>query len=229
MNGLRKVGIFQKLSHAEHKELEKVVVKRHYKADAAIFFEGDTSDALYIIEAGSVKVSRTSDDGKERIITTLRAGAIFGEMAMLDGEPRSATVTTIEPTDLLSIAHSDFRAFVRECPDVLWKVLESLCDRVRRSGSDILDLSFRDVPYRLLRTLVQLMENHGEESPRGVRINMRMTAADLAGMVGSSRERVSRLLHKLDDEGLVGAEGDCLTVRDEKALRRALEQAEDWS
>jgi len=229
MDGLKKVFIFQNLSPDEQRKLAKVVEKRRYGADAVIFFEGDKSDTLYMIEAGSAKISRSSKEGKQRIIDTLQAGDIFGEMAMFDGKPRSATVTTLEPTELLSISHRDFRAFAKECPDVLWRLLESVGKHVRRSGSDILDLSFRDVPYRLLHVLVQLVEKHGTSSPRGVRINMRVSAADLAGMVGSNAERVSRLLHGYEEQGLIQTDKASLTVPDVKALRYALAQAQDWS
>ena len=225
---LRKISIFEKLSDDEIAKLERVVVKRWYEPDTVILFEGDKSDSMFIINSGTAKVYQTSDEGKERIVSTLASGAIFGEIAMLDGNPRSASVATIERTEMGSIAYKDFRALVSENPEVLWKVLESMCEMVRRMGADMLDMSFRDVPYRLLRTLVTLAEKHGEETPDGVRVAMKLTAESLSGMVGSNRERVSRLLQRFQDEKLIVVDGDRITIRDPRQLERSSEYAQDW-
>ena len=130
----------------------------------------------------------------------------------------------------MCISHVDFRQFVTKAPDILWKVLESLTSRMRRQNNEILELSFRDVPYRLLRVLVQLAEKHGRPGTDGLVIALSLTPATLAGMVGTNVERVSRLLHRFQIDGLVrNVDADRLLVPDFTVLRRALEYATDWS
>src|SRR4029077_11718405 len=128
-----RVSIFSKLSQADIEELTKLRTARKYAPNTAVFFQGDPSDSLYILLKGSVKVVQASEDGREKILDILGPGEIFGELAMLDGHPRSATVTTCEPTELASISHKDFRDFVSTRSEILWKVLEALCERVRKT------------------------------------------------------------------------------------------------
>jgi CRP/FNR family transcriptional regulator, cyclic AMP receptor protein len=229
MEGLQRVSIFERLDGDELDALEKIAKKVKLRGDQAIFFEGDRSDSLYVILTGSAKVFRTSDDGEQKIISTLSAGSFFGELAMLDGQPRSAGVAALEDSELLAIGHREFREFISRNPNVLWKVMEALCERVRRLGADLLDMSFRDVPYRLLRALVQLAGKHGESRLDGLRIGVKLSARDLAGMVGANGERISRLLTKFQDEGLIRTEGDYIIVPDLRSLERSLEYAKDWS
>jgi CRP/FNR family transcriptional regulator len=178
---------------------------------------------------GSVKVTQASEDGHEKILDILGAGEIFGELAMLDGHPRSATVTTCEPTELAAISRKDFRDFVATRPEIFWKVMESLCDRLRKTSTDMLELSSREVPYRLLAALSQLAEKFGQPAADGsclIRENFGLN--DLVAMVGSSREVVSRLLHRYQEEGLVELGNNKLIIPDPKALARALEYSSKW-
>jgi len=227
---LARISLFEKLDADELSALSTIVKHRFFPADTVVFFESDQSDSLYAIVTGSTKVYTTDDDGTEKVLATMGPGEIFGEYSLIDGQPRSAAVATLEPTEALCISHTDFRRFVVGAPDILWKVLESLTARMRRHNSEIIELSFRDVPYRMLRVLVQLAEKHGQPNADGLVIPLSLTPAALSGMVGSNVERVSRLLHRFQIDGLVRPlEADRLLVPDFKALKRALEYATDWS
>src|SRR4029077_20814445 len=111
LSSIARISIFSKLNQADVEELTKITSARKYAPDAAVFFQGDPSDHLYMLLTGSVKVTQASEDGREKILDILGPGEIFGEFAMLDGHPRSATVTTCEPTELASISHKEFRNF----------------------------------------------------------------------------------------------------------------------
>jgi CRP/FNR family cyclic AMP-dependent transcriptional regulator len=227
---IARVSVFSKLSQGDVEELTKIVAAKTYAPDKAVFFQGDPSDCLYILVKGSVKVARASEDGHEKILDILGPGEIFGELAMLDGHPRSATVTTCERTELASISRNDFRDFVSTRAELLWKVLESLCERVRKTSSDMLELSSREVPYRLLAALSQLAEKHGQVAADGsCLIGGSFGINDLVAMVGSSREVVSRLLHRYQEEGLIELGKNKLIIPDPKALARALEYSSKWS
>jgi len=228
-NAAARVSFFSKLSQADIEQLTGILKARKYAPNSAVFFQGDPSDSLYIVLKGSVKVTQASEDGHEKILDILGAGEIFGELAMLDGHPRSATVTTCEATELAAISRKDLREFVSTRPEILWKVMESLCERVRKTSTDMLELSSREVPYRLLAALSQLTEKFGKTAADGsCLISENFGLNDLVAMVGSSREVVSRLLHRYQEEGLVEMGKDKLIIPDPKALTRALEYSGKW-
>jgi CRP/FNR family transcriptional regulator len=225
-----RVPIFSKLSSGDVEQLARMITRKEYQPDTAVFFKCDPSDSLYMILKGSVKVANTSEGGVEKILDVLGAGEIFGELAMLDGHPRSATVTTCEPTEMAAISREDFRKFVVNRPEILWKLMESLCERIRKTSSNILEMSSKEVPYRLLATLSRLVEKHGQTAADGsCLINMKVGAQDLAAMVGASRDVVSRLLRKYEADGLIEVgKNKKLIVPHPEALARALEYASEW-
>jgi CRP/FNR family cyclic AMP-dependent transcriptional regulator len=231
LSATSRISIFSKLAAGDIQELGKIVDVKKYAPDTAVFFQGEPSDSLYMVLNGSVKVTETSPEGHEKILDILGVGEIFGELAMLDGQPRSATVTTCEPTELGSISHQNFRQFAETRPEILWKVLSALCERIRKTSANIVEMSSRDVPYRLLAALSQLAEKHGQIAADGsCMVNLKFGADDLAAMVGSSREVVSRLLHRYEEEGLVElGKNKQLIIPDPAALTRALDYASEWS
>jgi len=190
-----------------------------------VFFQDDPSDSLYVVLSGSAKIFQTSEDGKERILKIIRKGEAFGELAMIEGQPRSASVQTLEPSEMLVLVRKDFQAFCDKHPSVLWMLLQALAERLRRVNEDVLDMSFRDVPYRVLRVLSQLVERHGTAGPDGWRMSTPLLAKDLASMVGSNAEGVGRLIDGYETDGLIKRDRTSWTVPDPKALTRALEYA----
>jgi CRP-like cAMP-binding protein len=222
---LGRIPLFARLSPAEREKLGSLMVRKTFKANTAVFFQDDPSDSLYVVLSGSAKVFRTSEDGKDRILSTLRPGDAFGELAMIEGLPRSASVQTVEDTEMLALAHRDFEAFAREHPEMLWRMLQALCERLRQFTENELDPLYRDVPYRVLHVLSQLLARHGESGPDGWRIRYPLSAAELASMVGSNSETVSRLLETYERDGLVRRDGRSWVVPERRALDRALEYA----
>ena len=231
LSAIARVSIFSKLSQVDIEELTKIISAKKYAPDAAVFFQGDPSDCLYMLLAGSVKVTQASEGGREKTLDILGPGEIFGEFAMLDGHPRSATVTTCEPTELASISHRDFRSFVDSRPEILWKVLQALCERVRKTSTEMLELSSREVPYRLLAALHHLAEKYGQVTADGsCLISGKAGVQDLVAMVGSSRDVVSRLLHRYQEKGLIElGNNKQIIIPDPATLARALEYSSEWA
>jgi CRP-like cAMP-binding protein len=219
------ISLFARLSPAERSALGALMVRKRFAADTAVFFQDDPSDSLYTVVSGSAKVYRTSEDGKEHILSTLRPGDTFGELAMIEGLPRSASVLAVEDTEMLFLARRDFEAFAQEHPQVLWGLLQAVCERLREVTEDELDPLLHDVPYRVLRTLSQLLDRHGESGAEGWRIRFPLSIGDLASMVGSNTETVSRLIEGYERDGLVRRDGDTWVVPERRALARALEYA----
>lgn len=224
MDGLEKVSIFAKLSKEHIENLRKIAKREKFKADTTIFYQDDRSDALYVVISGAVKVFRTADDGKERVLNTLGPGEIFGELGLLDASGRSATVGTLEPTEVLTITNEDLRALVKSSPEVLWKVVEALCERIRQLSTETLDLSFRDVPYRILRVLITATAKHGQLTEAGTIVSI--NAKTLAGAVNCDADQARRVLKRLAERGLLSEEEGHVVVPDVPALGRALEYEE---
>jgi CRP/FNR family cyclic AMP-dependent transcriptional regulator len=198
LHELARVPLFERLSGGELEKLEKLARRQRFASNTAVFFQDDPSDSLYVVLSGSAKVFHTSEDGRDRIMTTLRAGDAFGELAMVEGQPRSATVQTLEATELLVLSRRDFEGFASEHPHVL---------------------------YRVLRLLSQLVVRHGESGPEGWRIKMPLSVRDLSSMVGSNAETVGRVLDRYESEGLVRRQDESWLIPDQGALTRALEHS----
>jgi CRP/FNR family transcriptional regulator/CRP/FNR family cyclic AMP-dependent transcriptional regulator len=224
---LAKIALFERLDVADLERLETILVRETFPEGTVIFFEGDTSDSLFGILAGSVKVFRTTDDGEECILDILGAHDVFGEYSLIDGQPRSASVATLEESTLLSISHRAFRTFVSDAPDVLWKVLESFTDRMRRQTQEMMELSRQRLSSRLVQVLLRIAEKYGRPLQQGCRIGVRLTAQSLAEMTASTGDRVSRILDRLESEGLIAISARELTILDLTSLRRSLEYLEE--
>ena len=166
---------------------------------------------------------QTSEDGKDRILRILRRGNAFGDLAMIEGKDRFVSVQTLEDCEMLRLARKDFVAFAEKHTWVLWTLLSAFAERIRRMNQDVLDLSFRDVPYRLLHTLSDLVERHGEPVADGQAVTLPLSATDLASLVGSNVDTVGRLLDRFENEGLIKRAGSNVVVPDPKALARTLE------
>jgi len=222
---LAHVSGFEHLDKNELDQLEALTERKRFPANTAVFFQDDPADALYILLKGSAKVFETSESGKDRIIRILKPGNAFGELAMIEGKSRFVSVQTVEECEVLRLARKDFVAFANQHTWVLWKLLSAFAERIRRRNADVLDLSYRDVPYRVLRVLSELLEDHGESGPDGRRITMPLSTNDLASMVGSNTETVGHLLDRFETDGLLKRSGANWVVPSPKALTKALEYA----
>ena len=222
---MAQISLFERLDKDTLQKLEALTQRKSLAADHTVFFQDDPSDSLYLVLSGSAKIFQISEDGKQRILRILKKGDAFGELAMIEGQPRSASVQTLESCEMLMLIRKDFQAFCEKHPAVLWMLLEAFAERLRRMNEDVLDMSFRDVPYRVLRMVSQLVERHGSAGPDGWHVSMALSAKDLASMVGSNAEIVGRLLDSYETDGLLKRARTSWTVPDRNALNRALEFA----
>ena len=200
---LRRVPLFSELSGPELDRVGQVAVPRSFPRETRVFHEGDPGDACYIIRTGSCRVTREHPDGRAITLANLGPGSIFGELAMLDGESRSASVETTEDTELLALPARDVRALIRRHPEMAEKLVVALTRRLREANERITRQSFQTVPSRVAGVLNQLLAE-GELTPQmrdGVTIRLRQS--DLAQLAGTSRESVSRFLATLERAGVV--------------------------
>ena len=214
---------FERLDKNELEQLEALTEKKRYPAGTAVFFQDDPADALYILISGTAKAFQTSEDGKDRILRILRPGNAFGELAMIADKPRFLTVQALEDCEALRLMRKDFVAFAEKHTWVLWKLLTAFAARINRMNEDVLDLSFRDVPYRLLHAISEMVDQQGVAGPDGWRISTPLSVNDFAGMVGANVDTVNRLLDQFETDGLIKRSGGQWIVPDPPRLTRALE------
>ena len=214
---LSRVPLFSELSSEELERVAQVAIPRSFPADTRVFHEGDPGDACYIVSRGSCRVIRQHSDGRVITLATLGPGAIFGELAMLDGERRSASVEAAESTELLALPASDMRSLIREHPEMAEKLVVALTRRLREANERIARQSFQTVPSRVAGVLNKLLAE--EVTPlvtEGVTIRLRQS--DLAQLAGTSRESVSRFLATLERAGVVQVGRGRVTVIEPERL-----------
>ena len=181
--------------------------QRTYPKGAVLFNEGDTGDAFYVVASGTVKVFVTSGHGTEMVMATLRAPHGFGEVALLDNGPRSASAEALEPTTVLAFARSTFLDLIHRDPDVADGLLRSVGWLLRRVTGQAADLVFLDLEGRVAKLLVEFANERGEEREGEIHLDLGLSQSDLAVMVGGSRQSVNQILHALEARGYLAVDG----------------------
>jgi CRP/FNR family transcriptional regulator, cyclic AMP receptor protein len=200
---LGRVPLFSELSRSELNRIAQVAIPRTFPADTRVFHEGDQGDACYLVRRGSCRVTRQHPDGRAITLANLEPGDLFGELAMLDGQSRSASVEALEETELLALPASDMRALLRDHPEVAVKLVTALTKRLREANERISRQSFQTVPSRVAGVLARLIADDDLSRDASEGVTIRMTQSDLAQLAGTSRESVSRFLASLERSGVV--------------------------
>jgi CRP/FNR family cyclic AMP-dependent transcriptional regulator len=215
---LGRVPLFAELERDELDRFSRVAVPRSFPKGTRVFHEGDHSDACYIIRGGSFRVTREHPDGRAITLANLGPGDIFGELAMLDGEVRSASVEALSDGELLALPAVDVRGLLSRHPEITVKLVAALVRRLRQANERISRQSFQTVPSRVAGVLSQLV---AEEAPwrGGEGVTIRMNQADLAQLAGTSRESVSRFLAELERAGVVQVGRGRVTIVEPPKLR----------
>ena len=204
---LKRIPLFKDCSEEELGALGGMLQKREFSKDGTILQRDEPGDALFVIVKGKVKVVLYGETGREIILSILQDGDFFGEMALVDGSTRSASVVAQTSSQLLVLKRQDFINQVMQKPEIGLKVLTEMSSRLREADEKIGTLALYDVYGRLARLLIHLAEREGEEKEDGVLIAKRPTHQDLAAMIGTSRETVSRALSDFAKRGLIQMEG----------------------
>jgi CRP-like cAMP-binding protein len=219
---LAEVPLFASLSSDELTALYTRVRRRRYRKGELVFLRGDLGRDLYLIESGTVKISLTTSDGKEITLAMLGAGEFFGELALLDGEPRSSDAVAMEACQFLLLERTDFLQFVDEHPRVAHRVMEVLSRRLRDNNQLVQDAAFYDIAARLARVILRLADSVGHTDDGGITIARRLTQNELAGMIGTTRESVNKWLGFYERQGLIERRNGLIRVLNPEGLRRRI-------
>lgn len=212
---LASVPMFNGLQRDELLKFAELTRERTYPKGSVILFQGDPGDSLYVLRQGRAKVVLIGEDGREVILGVLEPGAHFGELALIDDQPRSAHVIAMEDSQLLILRREDFRRRVEANPTVAWALLTELSRRLRRADQKIGGLVLLDVPGRISRLLLDL----SAESSNGM-IEKPLTHQTIAQMIGASRETVSRAMKEFQEEGLIRVERRRIAVANRDAMEK---------
>jgi CRP/FNR family cyclic AMP-dependent transcriptional regulator len=224
-DALRACGLFGHADDATLEALAGALRIRRFRKGETVFHQGDPGDALFIVATGSVKVVLPSHEGVEpAIVAVLGRGEFFGELAILDGAPHSATIVAVEPTETLVLRREAFLELIDSEPELRRALLASLAAEIRRITGHVEDLHFLDLPGRLASRILRLAATVQTDGENTVRIPWPYTQSELAGMIGGSRQSVNRLLSDLADDGLVELERDTLVINDIERLARTVER-----
>lgn len=222
---LKGVDLFSGLTEQQLEQLASLVIVSNFSRDETVILEKDESvQALFLIASGEVKVYMTGIDGKETILALLERGDFFGEMSLIDGEPRSASVKAVTSAKLFIIRREHFLKLLDTTPGLATGLLMEMSRRLRKANRQIGSLSTMSVYGRVAGTLLGLIEErgvrvHGDDGQMVTVIRNRPTQQQLAEMSGTTRETVSRVFSSLAKKGLVSVVGKDLVITEENLLR----------
>ncbi len=217
---LTTVPIFSNLNPEQLQPLTGKLHRRRYQRGEVVFHQDDPADRLHIIVHGRVRISITSEDGREKDIALLQPGECFGEMALLDGEKRSATASAIDTVETLTLYREDFLDFFDRHPEVVADTTGMLTRRLRNVNQMLGDLAFLDVPTRVAKQLLELAETSAGHAGWQGPVEVSVGQEELARLVGASRETVSRALNSYRRQGILLTSHRRITIKDRQALER---------
>ena len=211
----RKVPLFADLDQPDLDSLFAVATRRKFPKDSVVFFEHDPGDSLFMIVSGRVKVTILSEDGREIILSVLGEKDFFGEMSLLDKEPRSATAIAMEDTEVFILHQREFLAIVEKRPRVLVLLLAVLSSRLRKANHQIESLALLDVYGRVAGVLLEMAKENGTRLQDGRICFRRPTHHEIANMIGATRETVSRMISDLNRQGYIEISGKNIIIQEQ--------------
>ena len=213
---VRNVPLFSLLPDAQLLLLTQALSRKPYPKGSTVVAAGDPADALYIVISGRLKVIMSDNEGREVILANLSQGEFFGEMGLLDQAPRSATVTTMEPCELLTITRTEFTKCLQGNFDLTMNVIRGLVKRLREADKKIGSLALMDVYGRVARLLLENAETVDGQKV----VTKRLTKQDMAKTIGASREMVSRVMKELQTSGHIEVRAHQILLRDSLVLSK---------
>jgi CRP/FNR family cyclic AMP-dependent transcriptional regulator len=212
--------LFDAMRPEELDEILKFASERRYRRGQTILQRGDDGSSLMAVLRGRVRISSVSGDGKEVTLNVINPGEIFGEIALLDGQPRSADATATEDTTLLVVERRNFIPFLHQNGDLYLRLLAVLCGRLRRTSTALEEIALFDLPVRLARVLLKLASDYGRAGVNGTRIDIKLSQRDLSNLVASSRESVNKQLRAWRELGALDMEDGFIILRRPAELQR---------
>ena len=223
---LSRTALFSGLNPATMDHLAAMAVPVSFATGAAVFRKGDPSHALYVVVRGRVKIAATSAEGREIVLNVLGPGAVFGEIALIDGGGRTADAVAYEPLHLVALGRNDLVPYLEANPRLMLQMLVVMAQRIRWVSSSLEDSTFLGLPARLAKRLLILGELFGLTTPSGRRLTIALPQRELAGHMNVTRETINRLLHDWLGRNLIAIDRGVIVLKDMDRLAEIAEGAE---
>ena len=217
---LERIPVFAGLSRRDLDLLHGITGTRRLRAREVLFRKGDEGATLYGVMRGRLRVF-SGADAKEVILNFLDPGEVFGEIALLDAQPRSATIAAVEPVELLTLQRRDFLPFIEQHPKVAIQLATALAQRLRTLSDAVEDAMLLSIPGRLAKKLLALAQSYGKPAAGGTRIDLKLPQHQLGELVGATRESVNKHMRAWTAAGVIRVERGFITLLDEEALEAA--------
>ncbi len=219
-NELKTIPLFSELNDSEMEDITRFSVRQTYRKDNMVLIEEEIGSTMFIILNGRIKISRISDDGREVILSILSDGDFFGEMAILDGQTRSANAVTLEDSELMLIRRENFLQMLHKYPQVSINLIKELAHRLRKSDSQIKSLSLQNALGKVASTILRIADDNGIIKHGQVEIDGMPPQQDLANMAGTSRETISRVIKSLGQMGYIKKVGSKIIILNYEHFRQ---------
>ncbi len=219
---LKQLPLFQSLEDEDIEDLAPSIRVQSLKQGQTLFYKGDEGTALYIIKKGAIKIVLPSKIGDEIIVAIFTKNDFFGEMALLDEEPRSANAIALEPTEVLVLNRNNFLSFLQTNRNAIKSILSALSKRLRQTDEFLGDTHFLTVSARLAKKLVELAEIYGSKKEDIIKIDFNFTQKELGDMIGATRESTNKELKILRDRDLISTDGNSIIIHDMVRLKRRI-------
>ncbi len=219
IDSLSQIWLFDGLARDDLIRISQLARTRVYKARETIVTKGDPANEFFVLLRGRAKVTARGSEGADTAINVMGPGEVFGEIGILDGQPRSATVTTLEECEMAVVDKRAFHGLLAASPPVAIKLLAVLAGRFRELTIRVEDRAFLDIPARLAKQLLWLAGNHGTDSGAGVRIELKLSQQELGDFIGATRESVNKNLRDWSRSGLIKQERNHIEILNLEALR----------
>jgi CRP-like cAMP-binding protein len=217
---LRRVPLLQSLSEGELRAIADLSTRKRVKPRETVVQQSDPGNELFVLISGHLKVVSTDPEGRDAGLGVMGPGEVFGEVALLDGGPRSATIVALDPCELLVIRREHWLRFLKGSPDTAIQLLAVLAGRLRRLTERTEDIAFLRVGERLAKTIATLAESYGEKQPDGsIRLALKMSQQEMGDLVGATRESANKQIRAWEQDGLISQDHGHLIIRDLEALR----------
>lgn len=220
---LRASPVFQAMQPEELDEILGFAVDRKVRRGQTIFQKGDSGSSMMAVLRGRVRISAVSAEGKEITLNVINPGEVFGELALLDGKPRSADATAAEETHLLVVERRHFLPFLTLRPELMLRMLVVVCDKLRQTSVALEQIALFDLPARLALVLLKLAGNYGRPGAEGTRIELKLSQRDLSTLVASSRESVNKQLGAWREDGVIGTDDGFIVILRREELESLVE------
>lgn len=217
--------LFAPLSRDELDTLAELATERRAARDETVLRQGDPGTSMMVLVTGRLRAGAASLDGREVTMSLIEPGGVLGEIALLDGQPRSLDIVAMQDSLLLVVERAGFLPFLRARPDLMLRLMALLCERLRHASTAFEGVALSSLSARLARLLLELADRHGAPAPGGVRIGLKLSQRDLSAQVAATRERVNKQLRQWHEAGVLGDADGHLVVRRPDALRAAMDGA----